>query len=90
LLVATDARVAIDESSTTLARNLGSMTASEFVASLKDTRSHRNLEVQKIFFKRHYPIKSMYLLGVFLNVARYTLSYAVVRMRSLLFGSHGE
>ncbi len=84
LAVAADAVVAIDESSTTMARNLGRMNVSEFLASFSDTRSHRNLEVQKTLYRRHYPIKSLYLVGVFLNVARYTLSYAVMRIRSLL------
>ncbi|MGB5164873.1 MAG: glycosyltransferase [Woeseiaceae bacterium] len=84
LAIAADAVVAIDESSTTVARNPGAMKVPEFLASFSETRSHRNLAVQKTMFRRHYPIKSLYLIGVFLSVSRYTLIYAVTRIRSLL------
>jgi GT2 family glycosyltransferase len=80
LAIAPDAIVSIDETKTTTSRNLRDMTFGQFIASFSDTRSHRNLAVLTTLFKRYYPIKSLYFVGVFLNVLRYTLSYAVARL----------
>ena len=77
LAIAPDAIVSIDETNTTVSRNLQDMTFSQFISSFRDTRSHRNLEVLTTLFKRYYPIKSLYFVGVFLNVSRYFLSYVV-------------
>jgi len=80
LAIAPDAIVSIDETKTTVAKNLQDMTFSQFISSFRDTRSHRNLEMLTILFKRYYPIKSLYFIGVFLNVLRYFLSYLFARI----------
>jgi GT2 family glycosyltransferase len=79
LAIATDASVSIDQTKTTLSRNLGQMSLREYVNSFSDPRSHRNLPVLKTLFKRYFPLPELYLFGVFLNVVRYTLIYILRR-----------
>jgi GT2 family glycosyltransferase len=76
LLIATDASVRIDETRTTLAKDLGAMTLRQFMASFQDPRSHRNFATLVTLFKRYYPVRLLFFVGVFLNVTRYVLSYA--------------
>ena len=80
LAIAPQALVSIDETKTTVSRNLQDMTFGQFISSFSDTRSHRNLEVLSTLFKRYYPIKSLYFVGVVLNVSRYFLSYLLARI----------
>jgi GT2 family glycosyltransferase len=80
LAIAPEAIVSIDDTKTTVSRNLQNMTFSQFISSFRDTRSHRNLAMLTTLFKRYYPVKSLYLIGVFLNVSRYCLSYLVARI----------
>ncbi len=80
LAIAPQAVVSIDETKTTVSRNLQNMTFSQFISSFSDTRSHRNLVVLSTLFKRYYPIKNLYFVGVFLNVSRYFLSYVLARI----------
>jgi GT2 family glycosyltransferase len=79
LAIATDATVLIDETRTTLARGLGRLNIREFLDSFHNTRSHRNLGVLKTLFKRYYPVRKLYLVGVFLNIARYVIGYIISR-----------
>ena len=79
LAIASDASVEIDETRTTAARNLGTMTWRQFAGSWQDPRSHRNIATLTTLFKRHYPIRPLYFIGVLLNTARYCLSYAARR-----------
>ena len=81
MAIAPAATVAMDETRTTVSRNLGSMTLGEFFRSFKDPRSHRNLSVLRTLFSRYYPIKGLYLVGVALNVLRYCLSYLLQRVK---------
>ena len=80
LAIAPQAVVSIDETKTTVSRNLQNMTFGQFISSFSDTRSHRNFAVLSTLFKRYYPIKSLYFVGVFLNVSRYFLSYLLARI----------
>jgi len=80
LAIAPAAIVSIDETRTTVSSDLQDMTLSEFISSFRDPRSHRNLAMLTTLFKRYYPVKSLYLVGVFLNVLRYCLSYLVARI----------
>ena len=75
LLIATDASVQIDQTRTTLARDLGAMSWGRFMASFRDPRSHRNFTTLVTLFRRHYPIRPLFFVGVFLNILRYVLSY---------------
>ena len=80
LAIAPSAIVSIDETKTTVSRNLKDMTFGEFISSFRDTRSHRNVEMLTTLFKRYYPVKSLYFIGLFLNTLRYFLSYLCARV----------
>lgn len=83
LAIAPEAVVSVDEAKTTVSKNLQDMPLSDFIDSFQDTRSHRNLDVLTTLFKRYYPVKSLYFIGVFLNVSRYSLSYVFNRIAGL-------
>ena len=80
LFVATRAAVAMDDTRTTVARNLGAMSWREFRDSLRNPRSHRNVATLVALFKRHYPVRLLYFVGVSLNLARYFASYLLARV----------
>jgi GT2 family glycosyltransferase len=80
LRIAADAEVYIDKASTTIAADLHEMSARQFVRSLFDRRSHRNVSDLNSLFKIHYPIRGFHHLGLALNLARYFLSYAWKRL----------
>lgn len=80
LRIAPTASVAIDDTRTTIAKNLGSMKLAEFVASFSNPRSHRNIATLRTLFGRYYPIRPLYYVGVALNVLRYAISYLVARL----------
>jgi len=84
LFIASDAVVDIDEETTTLASRLGRMTFPRFIQSLHDRRSHRNLPELAALFRLHYPLPGLYLLGVALNVLRYTAVYFTARLLHIL------
>ncbi|WKJ88635.1 glycosyltransferase family 2 protein [Methylomonas montana] len=75
LYVASRALVEIDNMRTTLADNPGTLNFAEFLQSLRNIRSHRNLRDVTTLFKAHYPIPHLYLLGVALYTVRYLLVY---------------
>lgn len=79
LYVCLDSHVRLDESSTSIAHEYENLTTKEFFASFHDPRSHRNLKYLKAFFRKHYPVRSMYLIGCWLSVARYMAMYAIKR-----------
>jgi len=79
LCIARDALVEIDENTSTLSRELGRMTAREFIDSLSNRRSHRNIPELTTLFRLHYPIPGLYPLGVTLNLLRYLAVYIVAR-----------
>lgn len=87
LFLARDANVAIDDTRTSTAQNIGAMNWSQFKSSLRETRSHRNIDALKSLFKLHYPVRPLYLIGVYLNLGRYFLSYCVKRSAYLLRAS---
>jgi GT2 family glycosyltransferase len=90
LAIAPSAIVSVDETKTTVSKNLQDMTFAQFISSFKDTRSHRNLEMLTTLFKRYYPVKSLYLVGLFLNVSRYFLSYLVARLAGRFAAMRGR
>ena len=85
LYVAFDSIVYIDNSRTSIAARFREMTFSEFYQTLFSRRSHRNLRDLTMLFKKHYPIKGLYFVGVFLNVTRYFLVYMWHRMSWRVF-----
>jgi GT2 family glycosyltransferase len=83
LMIATDAHLFVDNARTTIADNLSSMPFSTFRETLSGRRSHRNFKDLSAFFKKHYPIKKWYLIGVAMNFARYFLRYVGARILNL-------
>ncbi len=79
LMIATDAHLYVDNTRTTIANNLSSMAFSTFRETLSGRKSHRNFKDLSAFFKKHYPIKKLYPLGVGMNVTRYFLIYTLAR-----------
>ena len=75
--------VDIDESTTSTASQLRDMTLPEFFESFRNRRSHRNVKDLSSLFRLHYPIPFLYPVGVFLNMARYTLAFLWARIRNL-------
>jgi len=84
LLIATDATVYVDSTRTTLAANLEQMNLKQFLQTLIDRRSHRNVRYLNALFKLHYPIRGLHHLGVVLNLFRYFVLYGWKRLRRVL------
>ena len=81
LYIALDSKVYIDQSRTSTAARFQEMTLREFYQTLFNRRSHRNWRDLTMLFKKHYPIKRLYSIGIFLYVTRYFLVYVWQRMR---------
>jgi GT2 family glycosyltransferase len=86
LRVAVEARVSIDSTRTSLASRADRLDWSAFKGSLTHTRSHRNIRHTRALFRKHYPIKRLYMLGVWLYVGRYASVYAITRLRRMIAG----
>jgi len=85
LYICNRAKVLVDSSHTTAAARIGNMSISQFLLTLKDRKSHRNLVDMVAHFKKHYPVPGFYLVGVALNLFRYTFIYLVLRCSHLIF-----
>jgi len=79
LWVSADMEVNIDANQTALAEGVGSIDRHQFQDSLTDIRSHRNIPHLKMLFRKHCPLRGLYLLGVAMNVGRYTAIYLIKR-----------
>jgi len=75
LLICREAVVDIDDSMTTTADLDAGLSLQQFVASLKDRSSHRNIKDLQVLFSRYYPIPGLAPLGVALNTARFFSVY---------------
>lgn len=80
LYLATDATVQIDQTKTTLSKNPGALNFRQFLNTFSDRRSHRNIDVLTVLFKRYYPIRGLYFIGILLNITRYIFVYLVRRV----------
>jgi len=85
LLIASRSIVDIDNSRTTIADNPERLTLHQWIDTLHSVRSHRNLVHVLELFKRHYPVKQLYLIGVMLYIGRYFVIYMMKRTISILF-----
>lgn len=85
LYVAGDAAVFVDEARSTLARDIGRLDVRQFIDTLFNRRSHRNVGDMRSLFRAHYPIRRLYLIGVTLNVVRYVVSYAWNKLFRVVF-----
>jgi GT2 family glycosyltransferase len=73
LFVCKDAFVDLDNTQTTTANADKRISPAEFAATLKNRSSHRNIRDLYALFSRHYPIPGLAVLGVALNLLRYSL-----------------
>ena len=87
LYLALDAFVDVDDTRTTVAANLGSMSMRQFAATLTDRRSHRNVRELSTLFRLHYPVQGLHHFGVALNIIRYALIYIARRIVFLARGA---
>jgi len=90
LRVATGAFVDIDNTRTTSADRPETLNWSAFLHTLCDTRSHRNVRDVAALFRKHYPIRSLYPLGVALYLSRYLVAYLFKRAHLLWRGKDGK
>lgn len=89
LRVATGAFVDIDNTRTTSADRPETLSGSAFLRTLRDIRSHRNVSDVAALFRKHYPIRPLYPLGVALYLGRYLAIYLVKRAHLLWRGKNG-
>jgi len=75
LLACRDACVDVDDTMTTSANLDTRFSLQQFVASLKNRSSHRNIRDLQVLFSRYYPIPGLAPLGVALNTTRFFLVY---------------
>jgi GT2 family glycosyltransferase len=86
LYIAVDTIVLIDNERTSSAQYSEMLTFSQFFSTFKDMRSHRNIHYLSRFFRKHYPVRGLYFIGLWLNIARYAMGYALRRSVYLLRG----
>ena len=84
LYVATQAFVDIDNTRTTSAQHPEQLTFLEFIETLTNSRSHRNLRDVSVLFRKHYPIPYLYMVGVILYTSRYGMIYFARTLFSFL------
>ncbi len=84
LYVVTNAMVAIDGTRTSMASDPPVLSLFEFIDTLTGMRSHRSVGQVSQLFRKHYPIKQLYVIGVVLYVARYIAVYIAGRISYLL------
>ena len=75
LYLASAAWVKIDTARTSLASSGAPRSFNRFRKMLSDRRSHRNIQAHRALFKKHYPIKQLYPIGLFLFLLRYSLLF---------------
>ncbi|MDM0035959.1 glycosyltransferase family 2 protein [Variovorax sp. J22P271] len=80
LRVALHALVDVDTARTSMASAVARMSFSQFRESLHSIRSHRSIPHVAPLFKKYYPLRSAYMLGVCLYTLRYLLKYLAGRI----------
>lgn len=83
LFVAPEVYVYVDNTRTTIANSAETLSLREFLNTLTSIRSHRNVNSVNALFKKHYPLKRFYLIGVALYLTRYTIVYLLKRTASI-------
>jgi GT2 family glycosyltransferase len=79
LRVAVGTRVCVDQSRTSLAHDMDRLTWRQMRESLRNRRSHRSVAAVTALFKKHYPLRRLYGLGVALYITRYFAVYGARR-----------
>ena len=77
LYVCGNAKVDIDDTMTTLGNTDSELSLANFMKSLKNRRSHRNIRDLSTLFSLHYPIPLLAPVGVTLHLVRYFSVYFV-------------
>ena len=77
LYVCGDVKVDIDDTMTTLGDMDSELSLTNFMESLKNRRSHRNIKDLSMLFSLHYPIAALAHVGVALHLVRYFSVYLV-------------
>ena len=75
LYVSGDAVVDIDDTMTTLGNMDSELSLTNFIDSLKNRRSHRNIKDLSVLFSLHFPITALAPVGVALHLVRYSTVY---------------
>lgn len=84
LYIATQAFVDVDSTRTTTAARPETLNFSEFLDTLTNTRSHRNLRDVTALFRKHYPIPHFHMIGILFYLARYFLVYLTRRSMHII------
>jgi len=84
LYINKESTVDIDNSSGSTASRPGCLTPTQFLQSLTDRKSHRNIHDLKPLYQLHYPVRYLYSVGLGLNILRYFVIYAWQRLTSFL------
>jgi GT2 family glycosyltransferase len=84
LMIQSSATVFVDSGTTSLANRTGDLSFAELRESLTNQRSHRNIRALAALFRRNYPVKPLWWIGLVLAVARYVLVWTVKRPITLL------
>lgn len=77
LYVCGDVKIDIDDTKTTLGDMNNELSLTNFMDSLKNRRSHRNIKDLSTLFSLHYPIAVLAPVGVMLHLIRYFSVYLV-------------
>lgn len=83
LFIHPDAVVDIDDTKTSSAE--GNLSIGEFVSSLSNRNSHRNLKDVHTLMSRYYPIPGLATIGVALNLLRFLLVNSTKRLLALIY-----
>jgi hypothetical protein len=87
LFIAADTRIYVDDTMTSIAEKFDTMGFREFLQTLVDPHSHRNIRDLNAIFKFHYPIKGLHHIGLVLNLIRYSMLFGWKRLRRTLRGA---
>ena len=83
LAVAPRVDVLVDTETGSLANDLAGLGWRDVLEAWRSPRSHRNLRALAGFFRRHYPIRRLWPIGVLLNAARFGAVWLLARLRRL-------
>lgn len=75
MFVATNAVVEVDDRRSSIGDTASLKRRRDFLESFRNPRSHRNIAMLRVLFRKHYPIRSLYLAGIAFLVLRHTLLF---------------
>lgn len=84
LFICPQSTVIVDPASTSSAESPEKLSVKEFIATFHSRKSHKNIPDLVNLYKKHYPIKHLFMIGVTLNILRYIALFSVKRVLFLL------